>query len=95
MTRYVPTDLEQVGTELARRAVEISTWLDSAARAGPAGVRDGQGAAIAEVDLACYQVLSHAVLRLDAAAGALTACAADMRGVDGDIARRLCRADVW
>jgi glycogen debranching enzyme len=95
MTRYVPNDLEQVGTELARRAAEITTWLDSAARAAPPDGSDGHARAIAEVDLACYQALSQTSARLHAAAGAVAACATDMRSTDTDIARRMCRTDVW
>ncbi|WP_028938352.1 hypothetical protein [Pseudonocardia spinosispora] len=95
MTRYVTKDLEQVGTELARRAAEITTWLDSAARAAPPGVPDEQARAIADVDLACYQALSQTADRLSAAAGAVAACAIDMRTTDADIARRMCRTGVW
>lgn len=96
MTRYVPADLEQVGAELSRRAAEAVEWLDSIADGG-APVSSGASEdaalarAVARVDLACYQALSAAVARLVSAAEAVAACASDMRGVDVELAQRMCR----
>jgi hypothetical protein len=90
MIRYVCADLEQVGTDLARRAAEVSDWLDSRAAVASTQYRnvgaDELTRTVAEVDLACYQALTSAVLRLTAAASALAGCAAEMRAADEAIA---------
>jgi hypothetical protein len=91
--RYVCADLEQVGTELARRSAEVSAWLDARAAAASSQYRascpDAVERTAAEVDLICYQALTAAVLRLAAAASALAGCAADMRESDKHIAGTL------
>ena len=95
MTRYVLADLEQVGAELARRAAEVSAWLDAAAgRAPPTAPGSTQAelaAAIAQVDLACYQALSTAAVRLASAAESVAACADAVRVVDTELADRMTR----
>lgn len=95
VTRYVLADLEQVGAELARRAGEITAWLDGVAGREPPGAAGPEQAAlnnaIARLDLACYQALSSAASRLTGAAESLAACASDVREVDSDLARRMCR----
>jgi len=93
--RYVLADLEQLGAELSRRAAEVAGWLDAAAgRAPPAPPGPGESelaAAIAQVDLACYQALSAAAGRLSSAAASVVACAEAVRTVDGEVAGRICR----
>jgi hypothetical protein len=96
VTRYVLADFEQVGAELARRAGEVAAWLDAAAgRAPPAmpGAADQAelAAAIAQVDLVCYQALSAAAARLTSAAESVSACADAVRAVDTALAERMCR----
>ncbi|HTF46792.1 MAG TPA: hypothetical protein VK735_05020 [Pseudonocardia sp.] len=95
MTRYVLTDVEQVGAELSRRAAEVASWLDAAAgRAPPAAPGSGESelaAAIAQVDLACYQALSAAAARLASAAESVAACADAVRTVDAELVERMCR----
>jgi hypothetical protein len=95
VTRYVLADLEQVGAELARRAGEVTAWLDAAAgRAPPAMPGADQAelaAAIAQVDLACYHALSAAAARLASAAESVSACADAVRAVDTALAERMCR----
>jgi hypothetical protein len=93
VTRYVPADLEQVGAELRRRADEAVAWLDSIADGGaPEPDEDvALARAVAQVDLACYQAMSAAAARLASAAESMVACAADMRGVDVELAERICR----
>lgn len=93
VTRYVPADLEQVGAELRRRAAEAVEWLDSIADGGaPEPDEDvALARAVAQVDLACYQAMSAASARLASAAESMFACAADMRGVDVELAERICR----
>jgi hypothetical protein len=104
VTRYVLADLEEVGAELGRRAAEIVRWLDSVADGGVSsaasavwgesgGAADDAAlaAAVAQVDLVCYQALSAAASRLASAADSVAACAGDMRGVDGALAARICR----
>jgi hypothetical protein len=93
--RYVQADLEQVGTELARRASEIHDWLDAVAKYGSLIEAEPGDAvllsAIAQVDLACYQALSSAAHRLVAASEAVAACVTSMQETDADIAHRMCR----
>ncbi|HZZ51457.1 MAG TPA: hypothetical protein VFE65_31580 [Pseudonocardia sp.] len=89
MIRHVCTDLERVGTELARRAGEVSNWLDERAAAASSQYRSAHPAdehvkAAARVDLACYQALTSAMLRLTSAASALAHCANDMRAADAE-----------
>ena len=95
MTRYVLADLEEVGAELARRAAEVAAWLDAAAgRAPPIAPAPAQAelaAAIAQVDLACYQAVSAAAARLASAAESVAACADAVRAVDTELADRMCR----
>jgi hypothetical protein len=95
VTRYVLADLEQVGAELARRAAEVAAWLDAAAgRAPPTAPGPAQSelaAAIAQVDLACYQALSAAAARLASAAESVAACTDAVRAVDTELADRMCR----
>ncbi|HEY4017447.1 MAG TPA: hypothetical protein VGM75_02095 [Pseudonocardiaceae bacterium] len=47
MTRYVFADLDQVSTELTRRASEVTAWLDAVASGGgpPDSTAAGHGAA--------------------------------------------------
>lgn len=94
MTRYVLTDIEQVGAELARRAAEVNGWLDAAAGRSPPLLRAEESelaGAIAQVDLACYQALSAAAARLASAAESVAACADAVRAVDAELAERICR----
>jgi hypothetical protein len=46
MTRYVFADLDQVSTELTRRASEVTAWLDAVASGGgpPDSTATGHGA---------------------------------------------------
>ncbi|MBO0849671.1 MAG: hypothetical protein J2P20_09425 [Pseudonocardia sp.] len=84
-----------MGAELSRRAAEAVGWLDSIADGGApvpsVGNGDALARAVARVDLACYQALSAAVARLESAAESVAACASDMRGVDVELAERICR----
>lgn len=92
MISHICTDLERVGTELARRAGEVSSWLDERAAAASSQYRgahpaDEDGKAAARVDLARYQALTSAMLRLTSAASALAHCANDMRAADAESTR--------
>jgi hypothetical protein len=92
--RHLCTDLEQVGTELARRAGEASSWLDERAAAASSRYRgahpaDESSKNAAQADLDCYQALTVAMLRLTSAASALAHCASDMRAADARSTRRL------
>jgi hypothetical protein len=93
MTRYVFADLDQVSTELSRRASQLTAWLDAVASGGPPGSgapADPVARLVAELDLACFEAMSATSGRLVAAAESITACLADLREVDVVVARRLC-----
>ncbi len=83
MTRYVLADLQEVRSELTRRAAELTGWLDR--QAGE--FRPPDAPALARGDLACVQAVSAAAARLTAAADAVAACAADMDAVDSGLCR--------
>jgi hypothetical protein len=86
VTRYVLADLRQTGDELARRAAELTAWLDREATAHD----PDRPPEVAVADLACVRAVSAAAHRLTAAAASVAACAGAMREADGEIARRLC-----
>lgn len=83
MTRYVLADLQEVRSELTRRAAELTGWLDR--QAGE--FRPPDAPALARADLACIQTVSAAATRLTAAADAVAACAADMKSTDAGLCR--------
>jgi hypothetical protein len=91
--RHICTDLEHLGTELARGGAEVSTWLDARAAAASSQYRgahpaDEPSMAAAQADLARYQALTAAMLRLTSAASSLAHCANDMRTAGAEITRR-------
>lgn len=82
MTRYVLADLQEVRSELTRRASELTGWLDRQS----SEFRPPDAPALAWADLACVQAVSAAAARLTAAADAVAACAADMHRADSEAA---------
>jgi hypothetical protein len=94
VTRYVLADLAEVGAELTRRAAEVTSWLDAAARHPPPlpGPDEAELAgAIARVDLLCVRALSETAARLASAAESVGACVRAVCEVDSELARRIDR----
>jgi hypothetical protein len=89
VTQYVLADLLEVGDELARRAAQLTDWLDRAAAEYRQPIESTPGVAMG--DLACIRAMSAAAARLTAAADAVKACAADLNDVDSDIGHRIRR----
>ena len=90
MTQYVLADLEEVGDELARRAAQLTDWLDRVAAGFRQPTESTPGVAMG--DLACIRAVSAAAARLSAAADAVKACAVDVDAVDSDIGQRIRRS---
>ncbi|HTK66599.1 MAG TPA: hypothetical protein VL595_29765 [Pseudonocardia sp.] len=89
MTQYVLADLREVGDELARRAAQLTDWLDRAAAEFRQPTESTPGVAMG--DLACMRAMSAAAARLSAAADAVKACAGDVDAVDADLGQRIRR----
>jgi hypothetical protein len=90
VTQYVLADLQEVGDELARRAAQLTDWLDRAAAEFRQPTESAPGVAMG--DLACIRAMSAAAARLTAAADAVKACAGDVQAVDSDIGQRIRRS---
>lgn len=89
MTQYVLADLQDVGDELARRAAQLTDWLDRAATEFRQPTESTPGVAMG--DLSCIRAMSAAAARLSAAADAIKACAGDVDAADADIGQRISR----
>jgi hypothetical protein len=90
VTQYVLADLREVGDELARRAAQLTDWLDRAAAEFRQPTESAPGVALG--DLACMRAMSAAAARLSAAANAVKACAGDVDAADADIGQRIRRS---
>ena len=96
MTRYVFADLDQVSTELTRRASKITAWLDAVASGGspPGGTATGHGAAgYPPVSGAPADPVARLVAELDLACyQALSAASSRLVAAAGSITA--CTADL-